>query len=717
MFAWWIRLVSQAEIHSMVLSGDKIKKEIASALLGDLFSELPDKEQAWQDLCVLMQDEDNQVRWRAVLALESAFSCISNIALAWQMLHQLTLDKDIGVRRGAVSTLEAVIPFIPDKIQAWRDLMRLTQDKDESVRFMASSALGVAFYYTQDKIQAWRELRSLLLTNDYIIRRGYIYSFEFAFPYIPDKNQAWQDLHEFTFEKDLMDRRFAIMVIGFVFSFIPDKDQAWQDIQRLIQDNDEGVRRIAAGTLSTAFSQVQDKVQVWKDLQNLVGASEWEVRLGAISALGLAFPYSPDKAQAWEIFQILRQDENGNVRSYAYFALGRACIFKAIEVANIKEFKTYIEEAIDFFERSSKEVPSLNPAAFCLPFYKSLFSILYTSTPVEEEVQRYLAEARQAIIESESRETLLEAVENLSKALQEVKSYTADEIVSRSKAYTRYCIQAAECLREVNSKAPYASKIVDAIAVEKGIIILDDKIKNLFKEVEAAARDLCMRSRGSPQEGVDKSNYEKIKILGQVNSPIDAELFFDDNIAPILEANINRLPVLSKTYFLNRMKSKDVITLKDRFELVKDILQAVLIQGENDDQYTEILKLLRNIEFSFSKKQNLSSAELRLSLNKLQAEINNINNTLQSQSQSIGELGLLIKEADSAEYNRLERIKDDLILAIESSIGNSSLSEDKDQILRAIQNLKLSRKRDVLGLLGDISSIVGLGIAILTFLA
>lgn len=707
--------MSQAEIHSMILSKDRNKKEMASSLLGSLFSEMPDKEQAWQDLYKLMQDEDSQVRWRAAIALESAFCHIPNTILAWQSLRILTQDKDIGVRRCATGALEGVISFIPDKDQAWQDLMRLIQDKDESVRFMASSTLGTAFYYIQNKTQAWRDLQSLILSEDYLVRRGFINALEYAFPYIPDKDQAWQDLHQFTFEKDYMDRRFAITTIASVFCFIPDKDQAWRDIQRLIQDKDECVRRVAAGALASAFIQVPDKNQAGKDLQNLVETNDWEVRLGAISALGLAFPYSPDKAQAWEIFQILRQDENGNVRSYAYFALGRACIFKATEVENDKEFKTYIEEAIDFFERSAKEVPSLNPAAFCLPFYKSLFSLLFTSASKDDEIQRYLVEARQAIIESESKEILLEAVENLSKALQEVRSYTTEEIVSRSKAYTRYCIQAAECLREVNSKAPYASKIVDAIAVEKGIIILDDKIKNLFKEVEVAAKDLCMRSRGSPQEGFDRSTYEKIKSLSQVESPIDAELFFED-ITPLLEANINRLPVLSQTYYMTRMKSKDTVTLKERYELVKDILQAVLIQGENDDRYGEILKLLRNIEFSFSRRQNLSSTELRLSLNKLQTEINNINSTLQSQGKSLDELGLLIKKVDIAECKRLERIRDDLILAIESSVENSSCRGDIDQILKGIQSLKLSRKRDVLGLLGDISSIVGLGIAILTSL-
>jgi len=55
-------------------------------------------------------------------------------------------------------------------------------------------------------------------------------------------------------------------------------------------------------------------------------------------------------------------------------------------------------------------------------------------------------------------------------------------------------------------------------------------------------------------------------------------------------------------------------------------------------------------------------------------------------------------------------------LAIESSVENISCREDKDQILKAIQSLKLSRKRDALGLIGDLSSIVGLGIAILASL-
>ena len=76
-----------------------------------MFSEVPDKEQAWNDLVRLTNDEDGRVRSQAVNVLGSVFS------------------------------------QVPDefKQQAWNDLVRLTDDKDSNVRDRAASALVSAF--------------------------------------------------------------------------------------------------------------------------------------------------------------------------------------------------------------------------------------------------------------------------------------------------------------------------------------------------------------------------------------------------------------------------------------------------------------------------------------------------------------------------------------------------------------------------------------------
>ena len=226
----------------------------------------------------------------------------------------------------------------------------------------------------------------------------------------------------------------------------------------------------AAGALGEAFGLVPDKDQVWKDLHRLIKDEDSSVRWSAVSALGEAFRLVPDKDLAWKDLHKLTQDEDRYVRCTSFHSLGRISILRATESDD--EFRTHLEEAIEFFRRSSDETSFTNPAAFCLPFYRSLHTLLFTEMPKEEEIQKYLAEAKGAIEASESKEVLLEAVNNLSMALQEVRTYSIDDLLFRKqdlKSYTKYYLQTSECLREARSKDPLASKIVDYTLVEKSI--------------------------------------------------------------------------------------------------------------------------------------------------------------------------------------------------------------------------------------------------------
>ncbi len=600
-------------------------------------------------------------------SLGLAFSQVTNKDQAWQDLHRLTQDRNCEVRWEAVGALVTAFSQVTNKDQAWQDLIRLTQDEDRDVRMRAAEALVTAFSQVTNKDQAWQDLIKFLI--------------------------------RLTQEVDSYVRVGAAVSLRLAFSQVTNKDQAWQDLIRLTQDGNRDVRWEAAEALVTAFSQVTNKDQAWQDLIRLT------------------------------------QDEDRLVRCYAYYALGRGSIFEATRAIDSYKFKEWLEIAIEYFDKSSMEVESstkirseinsltdieyINPASFCLPFYRSLQGILFMDRSGEEEIQRYLNEARKAVRESEIKEGLLDAVENLSKALQEARSYTLEMIIQRSKAYTRYCIQTADCLNEVKTKAPNAFKIVNVIAVEKGIPIIDDRIKSLFREVAEAAEWLCKRSRGTSQEELDRSTYDKTRGLKQVESPIDAELYFDE-LAPLLVAHINRLPRQSQAYFTNKFQSANNATLKGRYELVRDILEAALIQGENDDrsaeEYRTILEILKNIEFSFAKRQSLSSMELRQALTSVQADVNNLDRTLQSQGKSLEELGSLLEERDSTEFERLENLKGDLIKTIESFVARYPSREDIEEILKEVQSLKVPKKRETVGLIGDISSIVALGLAIIAIL-
>jgi HEAT repeat protein len=212
------------------------------------------------------------------------------------------------------------------------------------------------------------------------------------------------------------DRRGAIRLLEAYFSNLPDKNQAWQDLYRLTQDENIYVRGEASRALESVFSQVPDKNQAWQDLHRLTQDEECEVRGEASRALESVFNQVPDKNQAWQDLYRLTQDEDRYVRMFAYHSLGRASVFKATEKADKNALKKKLEAAVAYFKNSSYERGS--PAKFCYPFYRSYLAITFQGAK-EDEVQRYLAEAKEAVGSSKSKDELLKAVENLALALQE----------------------------------------------------------------------------------------------------------------------------------------------------------------------------------------------------------------------------------------------------------------------------------------------------------
>jgi hypothetical protein len=135
--------------------------------------------------------------------------------------------------------------------------------------------------------------------------------------------------------------------------------------------------------------------------------------LGAAGALGSAFQHVPDKKQAWDDLIRLTRYEDKYVRASANHSLGRASIFKATEVEGSDDFKSELKNAIQFFERSSKEGTDFDPYSFCLPFYRLFYTVAFEKTGAEGEVQRCLDEAEGVLEGSKNKETLLNAAKNL----------------------------------------------------------------------------------------------------------------------------------------------------------------------------------------------------------------------------------------------------------------------------------------------------------------
>jgi HEAT repeat protein len=164
-------LIDQDKIHNQCFSADPKERMLALDKL-KYFSQVPDKQLAWNDLHRLTTDENSDVRYRAAYALGSAFSQVPDKQLAWNDLHRLTTDEDGNVRSSAAYALGSAFSQVPDKQLVWNDLHRLTTDENSDVRSQAADALGSAFSQVPDEFKqlAWNDLHRLTTDENSDVR-------------------------------------------------------------------------------------------------------------------------------------------------------------------------------------------------------------------------------------------------------------------------------------------------------------------------------------------------------------------------------------------------------------------------------------------------------------------------------------------------------------------------------------------------------------------
>jgi HEAT repeat protein len=211
-------------------------------------------------------------------------------------------------------------------------------------------------------------------------------------------------------------------VFGSSFYHMPDKQKAWNNLHKLLNDEDNFVRKEAVSALSSAFPYLPDKQLALNDLRRLLNDEDDFVRIEVVSALGNVFPHVTDKQLICNDLDALIDDEDSYVSSYANHSLGKVSIFKASQTEREQDYRKELEKAICFFEKAALEFSSWSPSQFCLPFYRSFYTIIFKKQEAKKEVDKYLEEAKAAIEGSQSKALLFEAVQNLAKALSEVQS-------------------------------------------------------------------------------------------------------------------------------------------------------------------------------------------------------------------------------------------------------------------------------------------------------
>jgi HEAT repeat protein len=705
------------DLHRLTGDQNSDVRGWAAYALGQAIQHLPDRDAAWKDLHGLTGDQDCVVRFQAASALSQAFPHLPDKDAAWRDLHRLAGEKYSVVRGPMAGVLGGAFQHLPDKDAAWKDLHRLAGDKDSQVRWRAADALGEAFQHLPDKDAAWKDLHDMTGDKDSDVRSQAASALSEAFQHLPDKDAAWKDLHDLTGDQDCGVRSQAASALGRVFQHLQDRDAAWKDLHRLTGDQDSDVRSQAAGALGQAFQLLPDRDAAWKDLNRLTGDEDSRVRVWAAGAFGEAFQHLPDRDAAWKDLQRLTQDDDSGVRCTSYHSLGRASIFKAAEEEG--EFKAHLEEAIDFFSTSSEEATDFNPSAFCLPFYSSLHSLLFTEVPREDEVQKYLAEAEEAIGASESRELLLEAVNNLSEALQEVRAYSIDDITFRKrdlKSYTKYCLKTAECLNEARAKAPLASKMVDFTLVEKSIPILDRKIKALFKVVESTAGKLCKSSKGTELEAFGKDACKSTRGLSNADSWISADRYLED-IVPLLKRHCNLLSPEAQGHLKALVESQDSADIERRYLTLMSVLMAALVQAENDSKRVRELERLQELCFKNIERSilnlNASSSNARKDLFDLKNQVDELQKLIETQGTGQNAADSAQAERDRAMIERLNEMRAEMQRSVRKIVQLNADKKDVDAILKKIEAQDKLKAIDKLGIIADISSLVGLALEIL----
>jgi len=596
-------------------------------------------------------------------------------------IHRLVLSDDTEERNEAVDqiTNNFKILLYKEKEQATKDLLALTKDKDSFVRMDAVFALGTAFQYVTDKEQATKELLELAKDEESVVRGC------------------------------------TVIALGMAFQYVTDKEYAAKELLELIKDEDDEVRRGAAGALGPAFQYITDKELAWKELLELIKDEDSWVQMGAAYALGTAFQYISDKKQAWKELLELTKDGVSVVSVSANYSLGKISIYKATEAESEDGLKDEMAKAIGYFEKSSQESKfCFNPAKFCLPFYRSYNAVIFRQENAKEEIERNLEEAKQAVGDSESKEKLLEAVENLANALQEAQNLSGlDEIQADLNAYRRYCDRTVEVLDETEDKVPGA-----AMLVKRGLPIIDGRIKGIFNEIEEKAKKFCEDTQQTPLKTISRNIFENVKGLGEEQSWINDDKILNE-IVPLIISMCSILPEESKSAICNQlteikhaeMDYKGIVIVSALSNInvqVKSLEEKIEEKDKLIEYFEDIVKnQLDNISYGIFKLK-IRSASILPDLQKIQNELKK----LETFETDVNNLGFdLTKLTDVQNQNfillnmELSNLTEEIKINVVPRLPHS---DNTDRIIEMLKDLEKSRGENWFYRAASLSSIIGL---------
>jgi HEAT repeat protein len=618
-------------------------------------------------------------------------------------IHNQCLSNDPKKRIYALEQIQIFVSSIRDKQQAWNDLHRLTNDENCVVKCWAAKALGSAFSQVPDKQQAWNELIRLTNDEDSYVRSRAAEALGSLFSQASDKQQAWNELIRLTNDEDSDVRYIAAEALGSAFSQVPDKQQAWNDLRRLTNDKDCVVRFWAAKALGSLFSQASDKQQAWNELIRLTNDEDSNVSSRAASVLCSAFSQVPDKQQTWNVLIRLTNDEDIIVRTSSNYSLGRVSIYMASKAETDEDYKKELEKAIEFFETAAKEASYFNPAQFCLPFYRSFYTIIFKKQDSKEEVNKYLEEAKAAIKGSDSKKQLFEAVENLSEALKEVQklgNLDLPEMKCELNFYRRYCDRAEELMEETEEMAPFAIKIM-----RKGLPIFGIKLKGILEDIQKKTKVIREQTKGTQFEELGNELNQGSQFISEIRDPVGLEKKVNI-MQNTLKIICSKLPESQKgeTCELLKIMFEEPL-IEDKISILDIILSKFSYQLDMMNylnRFEEKLDHLDNIRFDIFKIK-LNYHNVISNLDAMAKELEKLNDIESSKAFSIERLNSNQSEKLNNLNNEIQKRLSEIGILIDDFPKNN----DTRNILGILNELKQSKLEKLLQTPASVTGLIG----------
>jgi len=335
-------------------------------------------------------------------------------------------------------------------------------------------------------------------------------------------------------------------------------------------------------------------------------------------------------------------------------------------------------------------------------------------------VQRYLAEAKEAVGSSENRRELFGAVENLAKALEEtqnLKKKSKEQLQGDLKAYRWYCDRAAEHMAAADEKTPGAVRLM-----RKCNPIIEERIDDIIAEIQKTAREICQVTRGSGTEFEAPGNRinQEAKSLS-LEDPIKA-FKSSTRIASILREFCSLLP---------KGKRGHACEIVDEIEAEQE-LSYRLSKIELALTYLQPNICLEAYELATAQKLDLIDKKLDTvihDLAKIKIGSGNIFANLcavRSGLAAIAENGKKAENPESAcehqstpDANQIKMgdLIDANVLELEEILKTKATKEDNQAILNKLESLKPSVGWKWLGRMTDLIAVFDASIKLLHFLA